>query len=425
MPYKIRKPNIEEQERKKQVAGLSQESRAQLLIKQPFVGMLAMRMELTPVIDFRLPTASTNGNEIFINPDYFLSLTIKQRIYIIAHEVWHCVFLHFKRRGNREHKKFNYAADLEVDFMLELEGFEPDFILPHKDEWRALSAESIYEQLEDDKERPQNSDVHIYEGEGTAEQEEESEGHASEDEKTTELVKDDEYNPSVGIKTGNKWREWVISTAQQIERTKGNLPAYLKELINSQYKPELDWKEVLQQFVSYCFGGERRWLPPNRRYIRDGLYLPSRKDEFLSVVVAVDTSGSTVGDLPNFLAELKGIVSSFGRYDITFIECDMEIQNVRHFNEGEPFEFKDFDFSGFGGTDFNPVFEHIYNYVEDPRLLIYLTDGYGDAPANPPEFPVLWILTRDGEPPADWGWKTWLEQKEKMDEEPFDRINSK
>ena len=443
MRHEVRKPNVQEQGLKKKALSEAEECRARLLVKQPFVGMLAVRMDLVMVADSRLATACTDGAAIFFNADFFMSLNEERRVYLLAHEIWHCVFQHFRRRGNRDPRKFNYAADLEVDFMLEEQGFEVFDLLEHESSWRGKSAEQIYELLADDVTRPPDADQHLFEdtaipdipdpgedntgqSQGAAESDDGEDDSGSSDvgsdrggrkksdsgytgQRPASLVVDPDYVPAVSSNTGKRWRQLVISVAQQIERTKGSLPAYLKQLISDQYQPQLSWREILQQFVSYCFGGARQWLPPNRRHISSGLYLPSRKDDYLSVTIAIDTSGSTMHDLPEFLAELKGIVSSFGRYDITMIECDASVQNVRFFSEWEPFEYEEVEFKGFGGTSFKPVFDYIDEHVEEPRLLIYLTDGYGDAPGHAPQYPVLWVLTSDGQPPADWGWKAWLE----------------
>ncbi len=410
----FRKPNTEELELKKTALSEAESARAQLLIRQPFVGMLAMRMELITVVDSRMPTACTDGSAIYFSAPFLMNLSNEQRIFLMAHELWHCVFLHFKRKGSRDHERFNYATDLEVNFMLEQQGFDVIEFLPHKKEWRDLSAEAIYDLLKSNAKRPESADVHIYDsdtedGQMPGESKNTKKGDAG---NGGQWVKDDDYQPGVEPRADRKWRQWVVSAAQQVKRSKGGLPAYLEQMIKDQYQPELSWKEILQQFVSYCFGGSRQWLPPNRRHIHQGLYLPSRKDDFLSVVVAIDTSGSTMSDLPDFLAELKGIVTSFGRYDVTLIECDADVQNVRHFSEWEPFEYEQFDFHGFGGTDFRPVFTWINNNIAEPKLLIFMTDGYGDVPSNPPEYPMLWVLTSDGHPPAEWGWRAWLEQNE-------------
>ena len=417
----FRKPNTKEMELKKTALKEAESARAQLLVRQPFIGMLAMRMELVTVVDSRLPTACTDGSTIFFSAPFLMELSNEQRIFLMAHELWHCVFLHFKRKGNRDQQRFNYAADLEVDFMLQQQGFDTIEILPHKEEWKGLSAEAIYELLDEQQQRPESADVHIYAAdtdvlcengrpeEGGDKAEDDGSGTQKSGAGTDgKWVRDDDYQPMIEPRAERKWRQWVVSAAQQVKRSKGDLPAYLEQMIKDRYQPELSWKEILQQFVSYCFGGSRQWLPPNRRHIHQGLFLPSRKDDFLSVVVAIDTSGSTMEDLPDFLAELKGIVTSFGRYDVTLIECDTEVKNVRNFSEWDPFEYEEFDFHGFGGTDFRPVFKYINENIAEPKLLIFMTDGYGDAPANPPEYPMLWVLTSDGEPPADWGWKAWL-----------------
>ncbi|MCD4769992.1 MAG: VWA-like domain-containing protein, partial [Bacteroidales bacterium] len=406
-----------EQQLKKKAVIEAQKCRAYLLIKQPFIGILAMRMDLIAVIDSRLSTASTDGKRVFLDAHYFLSLDMKERIYLLAHEIWHCVFLHFLRKGNREIDRFNFATDLEVDFMLQEQDMEVIDILPHMEEWKGLSAESIYELLPKNRRRGKARDKHIYIREeeknpdvsGRSAERNKKQGGKG---KSGTIIKDDDYNPGIQPHIDREWRSWAVSAAQQIKRNQGTLPSYLKNIIKDLYKPELDWKQILQQFVSYYFGGTRQWLPPNRRFISRGLYLPSRRDEYLSIVIAIDTSGSTFSDLPNFLVELRAIVSSFGRYDVTFIECDAEVRNVRIFNEWEPFEFEEFEFEGFGGTDFRPVFNYINENISQPKLLIYFTDGYGDAPENPPQYPVLWVLTRDGELPVDWGWKTYLKQEE-------------
>ena len=414
MTVKIRNPNPEEEERKKQVGIQAKECRAQLVVQQPFVGMLIMRMEIVPVVDVRLPTASTDGSKIYLNADFFLSLDHLEKVYLLAHELWHCVFLHFLRKGNRDHRRFNYAADLEVDFMLEKQGFTVKDLLRHDRDWKGLSAEEIYERIENKEvHRSEKADKHEFPGEEAS-----SEPGADElpSEEDIEVVIDQDYLPIVSSGSGRRWRQWVTSVAQQVERTQGHLPGYLKALIKRIYNPELDWRAILQQFVSYCFGGERQWLPPHRRYVAKGFYMPSRKDAYLSVTVAIDTSGSTIHDLPDFLSELEGIVRSFGRYDVTLIECDYAIQNVRYFDEGEPLNIKKMELSGFGGTSFTPVFKYIAENITEPRLLIYLTDGYGDAPETPPSYPVLWVLTSDGEPPVDWGWKAYLEQKHEEEE---------
>lgn len=399
----IRQPTVREKETKKQALSVAEILRANLLRDQPFIGLLLMRLELKTVVDNRLPTACTDGTTIFFNAEFLINLKSSHQLYLMAHEVWHCLFRHFHRRGNRNRKKFNYAADLEIDFMLREQGFDVLELLSHEEHWIGKPAEEIYELLSENAERPEHADVHIYDGEKADDL-----GIPGQKDEKSDYVIDPDYVPGVVHGTERKWRQWVIGAEQQIRRNRGTLPAGLERLIEDLYKPQLSWREILERFVTTCFGGTRRWLPPNRRYISSGLYLPSRKDDFLSIVVAIDTSASTMNDLPQFLAELRGIISSFGRYEVTLIECDSRIQSVKKFTEWEPFEANEHNFTGFGGTSFVPVFDHIKEEEEEPRLLIYITDGWGVAPNRPPKYPVLWVLTPEGRLPAEWGEHAWL-----------------
>ena len=44
-----------------------------------------------------------------------------------------------------------------------------------------------------------------------------------------------------------------------------------------------------------------------------------------------------------------------------------------------------------GGTDFRPALEYVTEHCEDARAVIYMTDGYGDFPAEEPDVPVVWL----------------------------------
>ena len=192
---------------------------------------------------------------------------------------------------------------------------------------------------------------------------------------------------------------------QQYERTKGTLPAGLKAVVEAVLKPEIGWKELLAQFVTSCYGGSRRWLPPARRHVWQGLYLQSRRSERLRAVVALDTSGSTQGgDLRKFFSELVSLLGSFGSYELTVIQCDAEVGAVETFDDATPPDpRRKWEMTGGGGTDFRPVFRYVEEHPElDPNLLVFFTDGRGDRPERAPAYPVMWLLTKDGRE-QPWG----------------------
>ena len=76
----------------------------------------------------------------------------------------------------------------------------------------------------------------------------------------------------------------------------------------------------------------------------------------------------------------------------------MCLNHVAEFAQGEQFKMVS---KGGGGTDFRPPFEYVEREGITPACLIYLTDGYGPFPQNPPPYPVLWAMTTDVVPP--WG----------------------
>lgn len=380
-----------------------------------------MRMEFVPVRDCRLRTAATDGERIFMDIAFCTTLSNDERLFVMAHEVWHCVLMHMLRCQTRDPSAFNVATDMEVNRMLKKEGLKPPSkCLMPKAEWDELSAEEIYEHI---RKRPkqgmQEQDVRgvdMQDGDGIG-SDKQFDKHiypsTSSGEDDTIVVTDQwgevgfdkDYAPLITKELADKIREMIVAVAQQIERTRGTIPEHLANIVRAALRPQIRWQEVLAQFVTSCYGGSRRWLPPNRRHISQGLYLQSSRKERLQAAVAIDTSGSTTADLPQFFSELTSLLNTFGDYELTVMQCDCEIQNVEKFDAYTPFHSIDWKAYGHGGTDFRPPFVYVAEHSEiEPSCLIYITDGCGPAPDNPPPYPVLWILTGNGEKPAPWGW---------------------
>jgi predicted metal-dependent peptidase len=409
--------------RKAKTLELLAQDRQKLLTKLPFTGSLVMRLDLVPVSDERLPTAATDGDRIFVDIDFYAKLTAEERLFVLAHEVWHCALLHFLRRGDRNQKLFNIAADLEIHFLLTDEGLKAPFVLPHDPNWKGLSAEEIYERLGKWKPQPcrgchrgdtgEGRESEHIKGQGDGQgfdkhlEKNDDPGKAGNEERADGANKgrDPDYSPEIAPGAEERCRERLTAAVQQCERTKGTLPAGLKAVVEAVLRPEIGWRELLAQFVTSCYGGSRRWLPPARRHVHEGLYLQSMRSERLRAIVAIDTSGSTQGDLPKFFSELDALLGSFGSYELTVIQCDADIGSVEAFDDATPLDpDREWEATGGGGTDFRPVFSYIDEHPElDPNLLIFFTDGYGDYPDRAPAYPVMWLLTKDGECDVDWG----------------------
>ena len=94
---KCRQPNAEEEALKAKVRQMMQSDRCRLLEKHPFVGHLAMHLDMIPVIDSRMTTATTDGTRMFMDAEFYSKMDEEERLGIIGHEVWHCALRHFQR----------------------------------------------------------------------------------------------------------------------------------------------------------------------------------------------------------------------------------------------------------------------------------------------------------------------------------------
>lgn len=412
-----------EEEIKASVLRGMEQDRLKLLIRQPFIGTVLMHLEMIP-ITCGCPTAQTDGRAVYMNCRFYAALDLEERLFVLAHATWHCLLLHFVRRQSRTLHSFNIACDLEIHFILMKERMKEPFVLPHDPAWDGLSAEEIYEKLKHCNPKkmtpPKCSkgirsgknggsfDGHIYKQPSIGQHD-----SASQDlrEPETGIPCEDSRGGERGTvgktiddSTIEKIRRTVIQSAQMMERQCGHLPEHIRKIIARLQKPELNWRELLKQFVTSAYGGTRRWLPPARRYIGMGFYLQSRRSERLEAVLAIDTSGSTTGNQPQFFSELANLLNSFGFYQLTVIQCDCIIQKVEIYSDEKPlprnYQWKSL---GLGGTSFIPPFDYVRKNKLHPQIMIYLTDGDGPAPEKAAAFSVLWVLTHDGQVPAAWG----------------------
>ena len=436
-------------------AGLVDDRRA-LFTKMPFIGSVLMRLELEARPGLACGTVSTDGATVSFEPSFYKGLKPGERLFALAHEAWHCALLHFARTGSRDPRLAHIAQDLEIHFVLMDElaahGMEEPFVLPHDPAWKGLSFEEIYERLleEDRLNGPDGQDGGDGQDDGDGQDGQDGQDGAGKSAGRSAGRSGrrkprggcwDEGRESDGLKRrGDEgfdgrcepgsgeaevsnaemrrrvegMREAIAQAAIATERRQGSVPAHLKAVVDRVVKPQLDWRALLRRYVTSAYGGSRRWLPPSRRHVWQGLYLQSMREEKLRACVAVDTSGSCVGDLPRFFSELTSLLASFGRYEITVIQCDAEVGKVETFTSDRPLP-RDYrwEATGGGGTSFVPPFDYMKAHRLHPDVFVYVTDGYGDAPPKPPPFPVLWVLTPDSTDRfAPWG------QKIRMDDRP-------
>jgi len=119
-------------------------TRIRLRKTSPFFAALSLYAE----IDFNqdVPLARTNGKKIIFNPNTYFKLPPKERDGVYLHELLHMALLHIFRRGIRDPKIFNIAADIVVNGMIENEGKVKIPSIGIRDKkLEHLSVEEVYE----------------------------------------------------------------------------------------------------------------------------------------------------------------------------------------------------------------------------------------------------------------------------------------
>jgi predicted metal-dependent peptidase len=397
--------------------------RLQLMLNHPFLASSIARLPLVEVPEGRwCSTAATDGFHIFWNRQFFAELTEAEAAGVLAHEVFHVVLGHIDRKGPRLSEAWNEAADHATNLILLQQGMtlpKPHLADPS---FRDLPVEEIYKVLlaKDTRGRPSRGSFVLRPGRPGRSPVRPGTGHRRRnrgergarafdvhidpnDPRAVELTGGARPSP---LEMGRLRHELLQDVRAELARSmlQGKLPGELVEAIVSAGRPQTPWQALLAR----CFKGFRRddyrIVPPSRRHVWRGVYLPSTGVPGPHLVIcALDTSGSISLPLARrFLVELHGLRST-AQCKIYVVQCDARITKVTvHESWETPGDAVGrTEFKGGGGTDFRPVFEWISKDVIPregvPDLVAYLTDGMGTYPQRTPAYPVAWIIPDSSE----------------------------
>lgn len=349
-----------------------------LILEHPFVGTIALNMPFE--LDDKIKTAATNGKRIKFNPEFVNELTDEEVKFLVAHECFHPMLEHNFRRGERQHKKWNVAADYVINKLLTDEGIGrmPKAGLLDQNIYNAGhgTSEGIYNILPD---MPDD-------GSGPGDP-----GNSLDD------CEDGDGSPA---EQAQQQAEWKVKVAQAAQSAKmmGKMSANMQRLVNEVLQPKVDWRDVLQRFLVKARNDSRSFARFNRRFISQGLYLPSVDGEVMGeVCFAVDCSGSIDQHTINqFAAEISKVKDDLMPARIHVLYFDSEVSHVESYEQHDDLDIKP---HGGGGTDFAPVFEKIIEQGIDPVAIVFLTDLCCHSFGNQPDAPVLWVTTYPGKAP--------------------------
>lgn len=352
-------------------------AKTSLVLEHPFVGTIALNLPV--VFTDKIATAAVDGKRIMFNPEYVGELSDEELKFLVAHECFHPMMEHNYRRNGRDPKNWNVATDYVINQVLTDEriGRMPEGGLLNKELYDAGDgiADNIFRLL------PENEQG----GSGG------SGGNPLDD------CMDADGDPSEQAEQKAEWKVRVAQAAQAAKMM-GNLSANMERFVGQLLSPKVNWAEVMQQFVVKCVDDTRTFARPNRRFISQGLYLPSRTGESLGeLVFCVDCSGSiSDDDVAQYAAEIRALHEDLRPTKLHVLYFDT---SVCHHDEFEPDDMVEMHPKGGGGTRFSPVFDYIDSQDIDPVAVVFLTDLLCSDFGDEPDYPVLWVTTYSEDAP--------------------------
>ena len=294
--------------------------------------------------DWDISTAATDGSAIRINPDFFMSLSPDERIFLMVHEAMHVALLHMIRLGERSHKKWNIACDHYINLLLIERGFKMPKMGLADPQYKDLSSDEIYARLPDP---PPNDDFQM----------------------DLEPPKDPPKDLTHEVE------DILIRAALQSKiqsDAPGTIPGDIEIFLNKLLNPKLPWQQILRKYIQNLTKHDYSWRKPNRRFFPEH-YLPSMfSEKLMDIAIAIDASGSVSDDdFKVFVSETHGILKMMKPDKLTLIQFDRVIKQVDQIKNVR--DLMNMTFHGRGGTSIEPVME--WAKENKPKLLLVFTDG--------------------------------------------------
>lgn len=393
-------------------------ARTRLILDQPFLGALVLRLPLLAAGPWCRTTA-TDARSLYFNAQWIENLSPAEVQFALAHEALHCALGHFARRGHRVQRRWDMACDLAINPLLLAEGLKPPpgaWIIPL---YAGMAAEEIYPCLDDSLDSD-TLDDHAWDGDeggqGSAGQQQQNAGGGARREM------DEREGGSSPVKTGaddgadgagpplpltgpekeklqQQWQRNLASAAQRAKEA-GKLGGSLARLVEEALAPQVSWRALLARYLSQISRSDYSYSRPSRR--EGEVIHPSLRGQSGELAVALDVSGSVSdADMAQFLGEINALKATLS-VAVTLFACDAVL------TPDGPWRFEPWEelrlprqFTGGGGTAFTPVFDWLTQHAQQPDALIYFTDAEGEFPQTPPIYPVLWLVK--GKAPVPWG----------------------
>ena len=388
-------------------------ARVGMLLRASFFGNLATRLKLMNADEW-CATAATDGRHFYYNTRFIKMLKPKEIEFLFGHEVLHCVYDHFGRRGDRDPQLWNIANDYCVNGDLKkhrVGEFITSVPCLYDAKFEGKSSEEVYDYLYENAEKISIDDLidrmldeHMDGDDGEG-------GGSGEDDGTGKGRGRPQLSQSERDKIRDEIKEAMLSAAQTCDA--GNLPLGVKRLIQNLTEPKMNWRELLRMQLESTIKSDYTWLRSSRKGWHVDAVMPGMKTtDAIDIAVAIDTSGS-ISDKQarDFLTEIRGIMESFDSYRIHVFTFDTQCYNPQQYDSDNLEDIAEYDIQGGGGTDFEAIFGYLKSAEIEPKKLVVFTDGYpfgswGDANYCD----TVWIVHGNKNPDPPFG--VWAEYGE-------------
>lgn len=348
-----------------------------------------------------LPTAATDGNIIYWNPAFFLSLPRQTRVTVLMHELWHVGLLHIPRLGTKDPEKWNFACDYAINIMLADNGYTFEGTQPLLDpKYRGLHADEIYKRLPNDPTGGGRTSPDAWgnpDGKGDMQK-----PGAKGDGSSPGSGKPSAADISSSVRKVAAAVEAVSAMNRAMGKEAGNLPGNIVENLDELLRPIIKWETVTEDFLTERSRAGFTWKIPNRRYDSTEMYLPSRRSagRLTNIVFYLDASGSmSKKQLNRFNSELRYVWDNYQPEKLTIVVFDTVIQQEIVIQDGDyP---PSLEVKARGGTCLVCVREHIEK--TKPAVAIILSDLHVAPMEKTDVCPVLWICADNPSGTADFG----------------------
>jgi len=354
------------------------------------------------------------------NPQFWMSISDLDRVFVISHEMLHIILEHIKRIKNDNilyNSGFNISMDLIVNqYLVKYFGFNRKNLCKFLQ--KACWIDTVFSGekaslIEKDKnfeyyynKIPKGKKIYV----------KLINNHQGLKSIPNDISEDILKNLPEDIKEELKELKELIEKNNEA----GNLSSSLEKIINiPSCKPKKKWETVINRWVKKRkvedYFTHEQWLYQNPRneFIRnENLYLSTEKDhediyleqDKINIWFFQDTSGSCASYAKRFFKSAMSIPHGPNdKFNVNLFCFDIKVHSV---------SFDQKKLKGFGGTSFSVIEEYIQNEIRKnninyPDSVWIITDGLGNEVH--PEYPERWHWFL-----IDQGSKRYIPQQSKI-----------